>query len=125
MHVPKGLESIRLSQTARDQLIRLKRTTGIQHWNVLCRWALLTSMSAPTEPPNQRIAANSSVEMDWRTFAGEWGDVYLGLLLARYDIDDVETKFKQHLHRGVTMLLNLEVRSLSGLLEAVVRSENV
>ena len=31
------LDNIRLSQKAKDQLIRLKRHTGIEHWNVLCR----------------------------------------------------------------------------------------
>ncbi|MGH9941519.1 MAG: DndE family protein [Pyrinomonadaceae bacterium] len=36
-----AIEHIRLSQQAKEQLIKLKRTTGIQHWNVLCRSRLL------------------------------------------------------------------------------------
>ena len=37
--------SLRFSQVARDQLARLKRHTGIEHLNVLARWALCTSLS--------------------------------------------------------------------------------
>ena len=36
-----AIEHIRLSQHAKDQLIKLKRVTGIDHWNELCRWAPL------------------------------------------------------------------------------------
>ena len=38
-----AIDHIRLSQQAKDQLIKLKRVTGIEHWNVLCRWALCVS----------------------------------------------------------------------------------
>ena len=33
------IDRIKLSQSARDQLIKLKRITKIDQWNVLCRWA--------------------------------------------------------------------------------------
>ena len=36
-----AVEHIRLSKQAKNQLIKLKRVTGIEHWNVLCRWALV------------------------------------------------------------------------------------
>lgn len=36
------IEHIRLSQQAKEQLTRLKRWTGLKHWNELCRWAFWT-----------------------------------------------------------------------------------
>ncbi|MGY1746748.1 DNA sulfur modification protein DndE [Blastococcus sp. SYSU D00695] len=107
-----ALEHIRLSQTARDQLITLKRRTGITHWNVLCRWALCRSLAEPTVPPATKLAFDSNVEMTWRVFAGEYGDALWALLRYRCHIDglglDEETvaqQFRLHLHRGIGYLV--------------------
>ena len=70
-----AIEHIRLSQQARDQLITLKRRTGIAHWNVLCRWALCRSLAEPAKPPAIKLTLDSNVEMNWRTFGGDLGDV--------------------------------------------------
>ena len=35
-----SIKQVRLSNQAKEQLIRLKTRTGIQQWNILCRWAL-------------------------------------------------------------------------------------
>ena len=74
------LEHIRLSQTARDQLITLKRRTGIAHWNVLCRWAFCRSLAEPAPPPAAKLTLDSNVEMTWRVFAGDLGDVLWALV---------------------------------------------
>jgi len=34
------MKTVRLSQSSKDQLSRLKGKTGIKNWNILCRWAL-------------------------------------------------------------------------------------
>ncbi|MFD7077147.1 DNA sulfur modification protein DndE [Nocardioides sp. NPDC059952] len=106
------IEHIRLSQTARDQLITLKRRTGIQHWNVLCRWALCRSLAEPTPPPTIKLVLDSNVEMNWRTFSGDLGDVLWGLVRLRCHNDrlplDEETlalQFRLHLHRGIGYLV--------------------
>ena len=44
------VERVRLSQTAKDQLTKLKRQTRIDRWNVLCRWALCRSLAEPSPP---------------------------------------------------------------------------
>lgn len=107
-----AIEHIRLSQTARDQLITLKRRTGIQHWNVLCRWALCRSLAEPTPPPTIKLVLDSNVEMNWRTFSGDLGDVLWGLVRLRCHNDglplDEETlalQFRLHLHRGIGYLV--------------------
>lgn len=65
-----AIDYIRLSQQGKDQLIKLKRYTGIEHWNVLCRWAFCLSLSEPSVPPNAKIPADSNVEMTWKVFGG-------------------------------------------------------
>jgi DNA sulfur modification protein DndE len=105
------LEHIRLSQGARDQLIVLKRRTGITHWNVLCRWALCRSLAEPAPPPAAKLTFDSNVEMTWRTFAGEHGDELWALLRYRcqqdgLDLDEemLAQQFRLHLHRGIGYL---------------------
>lgn len=103
------IETIRLSQDAKEQLIRLKRHTGISQWNVLCRWALLRSLAEPTDPPNLKLPSDSNVEMTWRVFAGPYASLFEALVIARHrmrdrpteDRDDLAEYFRQHLHRGI------------------------
>jgi DNA sulfur modification protein DndE len=106
------LDHIRVSQQARDQLITLKRRAGIQHWNVLCRWALCRSLAEPASPPAIKLTLDSNVEMSWRTFSGEVGDVLWALLLMRchndglpLDEETLATQFRLHLHRGIAYLV--------------------
>ena len=100
--------TIRISQKAKDQLIKLKRQTGIQNWNVLCRWAFCISMAEPTIPQCLSIHSYSNVEMDWRTFAGEYAEVYWAILLQRCHDDglpldqrNLSLQLRQHINRGI------------------------
>ena len=45
-----SIKQVRLSTQAKEQLMRLKSRTGIQHWNVLCRWAFCLSLRQYTPP---------------------------------------------------------------------------
>ena len=105
------VENIRLSDRAKTQLITVKRRTGIQHWNVLCRWAFCMSIARKTPPPNETIPADSSVEMTWKTFSGGDEDFYWGLLMFRAEQDNIKINknslahyFRLHLHRGISYL---------------------
>jgi DNA sulfur modification protein DndE len=117
------LEHIRVSQSARDQLIMLKRRTGINHWNVLCRWALCRSLTEPAPPPAVKLTLDSNVEMTWRVFAGNHGDELWALLRYRCHQDglglDEETlvqQFRLHLHRGIGYLFgDSRVTDIAGL----------
>ena len=77
------IEHVRLSQQAKDQLVRLKRVTGISNWNVLCRWAFCLSLAEPSIPAPAKIISDSSVEMTWKVFGGEYNEIYLALLKMR------------------------------------------
>lgn len=106
----QGIDIIRLSEKQKQQLIVLKRKTGIENWNVLCRWALCMSLADPTIPPKEDIPSDSNVEMSWKTFAGEYADVYLTLLKESYRSftqagadADLSTFVKIHLNRGINL----------------------
>ncbi|RIT29559.1 DNA sulfur modification protein DndE [Mycobacteroides abscessus] len=107
-----GIEHIRLTTAARDQLVTLKRRTGIAHWNILCRWALCRSLAEPAPPPAAKLVFDSNVEMTWRVFAGEYGDELLALVRYRCHIDGLGTdddivsnQLRLHLHRGIGYLV--------------------
>lgn len=121
------VEHIRLSRQAREQLIRLKRHTGIEHWNVLCRWAFCVSLAEPSIPPTAKIPADSNVEMSWRTFGGRYADLYLALLRQRCqrdglgaDDETVAQQFRLHLHRGISYLAaDKTLRNIASLMARV------
>lgn len=123
-----AIEHIRLSQQAKDQLIKLKRVTGIEHWNILCRWALCTSLAEQSVPPASKIPADSNVEMSWKVFGGRYADLYLALMKERCvqdglgsDPETVAQQFRLHLHRGISYLAgNKEMRKIDGLVSLVV-----
>lgn len=59
------VKHFKLSQPEKDRLIRIKAKTGIQNWNVLCRWALCWSLAEPSIPGGVDPLSDSNVEMDW------------------------------------------------------------
>ncbi|MDH7810038.1 MULTISPECIES: DNA sulfur modification protein DndE [unclassified Rhizobium] len=118
------IDHIRLSKQAREQLIRLKRHTGIEHWNILCRWAFCRSLAEKSVPPPAKIPADSNVEMSWRVFGGRHADLYFALLKQRCVVDgipinddELAIQFRLHLHRGIAYLANdRKLRDISSLI---------
>ena len=105
------LDRIKLSQTTKEQLTKLKRSTKIEQWNILCRWAFCRSLSEPSIPSPVPIPADSNVEMTWRVFGGEMSDILLIALKQRCHNDGLGTEretlanqFRLHLHRGIGYL---------------------
>jgi DNA sulfur modification protein DndE len=119
-----SLETIKLSQRAKEQLTRSKRDSGIKQWNVLCRWALCLSLAEESTPAPAKIPADSSVEMTWKVFGGPDAELYAALIAQRCRNDGLETdaetiaeQFKLHLHRGIGYLFgDPALKSLPGLL---------
>ena len=125
-----AVEHIRLSQQAKVQLVKLKRVTGITHWNVLCRWALAISLAEQSTPSTAKIPADSNVEMSWRVFGGRYADLYMAALKERCIRDGLSTdpetlasQFRLHLHRGISYLAgNRELRGIDDLMSMVLRT---
>lgn len=110
-------ETVRLSQQSKEQLLRLKRRTGIQNWNVLSRWGLCLSLSDPRPPTVGGEREESNVEMSWRTFAGTEADVYSALVVHRAHVDSMSPSeaLRAHLQRGIARLS--EATDLESLLD--------
>ena len=105
------IKQIKLPTQSKDRLSRLKGKTGIQNWNVLCRWALCFSLSESTIPTDFELPADSNLEMSWLTFAGENHEIYEALVRAWCIQNDLSTDeetlskfFKLHLNRGISYL---------------------
>lgn len=126
------IDTLRLSERGRDQLVKLRRTTGIKHWNALCRWALCVSLADPRPVGGSRLIADSNVELSWKVLTGDWGDVYLALLVQRAAVDGVDSDHKQlgmllrrHVHRGIELLSGGDKQaSISDLCELIVPGTN-
>ena len=123
------IKQVRLSQQAKDHLSRLKSKTGIKNWNILCRWALVYSLSEKTIPTDLPLAADSNLEMSWLTFGGEYYEIYEALVKAwciRMDLptDDhtVAKYFRLNLERGIAHLCGTGfIKSIDDLLNLAVK----
>jgi len=123
------IETIRLSEKAKVQLITMKRRTGIANWNVICRWAFCLSIRENSRPPEESIPADSSIEMSWRTFTGGEDDIYWAILIVRAEEDKIDMRkealahyFRLHLHRGISYLTGLHgPADLAELIRLAVR----
>ncbi len=121
------VDTVRLSKSARDQLITLKRYTRIENWNVLCRWAFCVSLAEESPPRHEKVTGDSAIEMSWKTFAGEHETLYWALLIERCHRDGItlseenlQNFFRVHLHRGISYLAgDPSLKSISGLLKKV------
>ena len=89
------IESLRLGSRAKNQLVTLKRKTGIQNWNVICRWAFVMSLREPSRPRQVNEGLEGGVEMTWRTFGGDYADIYEGLLKTRLQRDGLVLRHGQ------------------------------
>jgi len=128
------VKQISLSNQSKDKLSRLKGKTGIQNWNVLCRWALCFSLSEESIPTDFELPTDSNVEMSWHTFAGENHEIYDALIRARCIKDGLPTDdetlskcFKLHLNRGIAYLSGTNViKSIDDLVNlALDKSQEV
>ena len=102
------VKQFKLSLPEKDKLIRIKSRTGIQNWNVICRWALCWSLNEETIPGGVDPASDSNVEMTWLTFAGEYHEIFEALIRQRCINDGLGTDqetlviyFRLHLCRGI------------------------
>jgi len=128
-----AIEMVRINQEGKDRLSQLKKYTGLQNWNVLCRWALCRSLSDVTVPAKIDQKGEVGVEMTWKVFGGENKDIYAALIKQRCRNDGIDLsdenlleQFWLHLHRGLGYLVadrkireayNSGRRSVRGLLE--------
>ncbi|MFT3783696.1 MAG: DNA sulfur modification protein DndE [Nibricoccus sp.] len=118
------VETVRISKKGRDILLKLKRQTGVENWNVLCRWALMASLREKKRPSLGRENSEGGIEMSWKVFAGEYSDVFAAMVTARaisdgYDGSNEDTAdcLRAHLARGLEYLgSGFETKSIASFL---------
>lgn len=105
------VKQIKMSSQAKERLARLKGKTGIDNWNVLCRWALCYSLAEDTVPTDLPVNTDSNLEMSWMTFAGEYYEIYEAVIKVwcrnkalGTDPKTVAKYFRLHLDRGIAYL---------------------
>jgi DNA sulfur modification protein DndE len=109
------VEIVRVSTKGKDILTKMKRRLGIERWNEICRVALCRSLANPTKPSKARSGWDTSIEIEWRTFAGENSDVFSALIRTRALQDGIDIKkkemlsdyFRSHMERGIGSLQNV------------------
>jgi DNA sulfur modification protein DndE len=104
------IDRIRISPAGKNQLIQLKRKTGIEQYNIICRFALMLSLCESSRPPEETMKSGG-IEIDWKVFCGNETDLYENLLIQRClkDGEEVnESNLKRllslHVHRGLAYL---------------------
>lgn len=123
------VKQVRLSKDSKDHLSRLKGKTGIQNWNILCRWALCYSLSEKTIPTDLPISVENGVEMSWYTFGGEYADLYEAIMKAwcqemglSTDQATLEKYFRLNLERGIAHLRGTGfIKNLNDLLNLAMK----
>ncbi len=119
------VESVRVSAQGRDQLIKLKRQTGVDNWNILCRWALCCSLREKAVPPRTPASVDGGVEMSWKVFAGESSEELAAVIYQRSTTegfsespDGAAQCLRAHLHRGLGYLASeKDISGISGFLK--------
>jgi DNA sulfur modification protein DndE len=104
-------ETIRLSDKSKDLLVKLKRVTGIETWNVICRLAICLSMRDKSTPPPASEGEKQAIEISWKVFAGEHSAVYAALIAERHSVESkngtgitIDEMIKRHIFRGLGSL---------------------
>lgn len=107
------MERIKLNAAARNQLTTLKRRTGVEHNNALCRHALCISLANPSVPPEETFSFGGGIEIDWRTLTGGQDALYYNLLAVRLlsegrrvNEESIRQTFVLHVHRGLSYLVS-------------------
>lgn len=109
------VETVRISSKGKDILTKMKRRLGVERWNEICRVALCRSLANPTKPSKSRSGWDSTIEIEWKTFAGEHSDVYAAMTKMRALSDNVDVSqkdsladyFRAHIERGIGSLQNV------------------
>ncbi|MFT4177403.1 MAG: DNA sulfur modification protein DndE [Luteolibacter sp.] len=119
------VETVRISKQGRDQLIKVRRQTGVENWNILCRWALCVSLREPTPPAQPKEKLDGGIEMTWKVFAGEESETLTALIHLRTEKDGLGKTtdgpgkcLRAHVNRGLSYLASgKETRSIGDFIE--------
>ena len=116
------LEALKTTTNIKNVLSSIKRVTGIEYWNVICRWALCISLKQKSLP---RLVEEKldGVEIDYDVFVGKNNSIYTQLLinnLMKHNIEITKSNMYKylyaHVNRGVSILYNKKMKSIKDLI---------
>lgn len=113
------VEHVRVTEKGKETLMKIKRRTGLEHWNEICRVALCHSLSNPGPPPSLSKTIDSNIDIEWKTFGASLHLELQALIIYRAHKDGINLDdkialvnyFRIHLERGLAMLQG--IKSLS------------
>ena len=102
------INTVTLNQASKNKMAIIKRYTGIENWNIICRWAFCISMADKTVPPQIDRKGEVAVEMSWKVFFWRIKRNFYGNAKKRCIDDGIELSDKNlnqqlwlHLDRGI------------------------
>lgn len=105
------IERVRINAQGKNQLVQIKRRTGIEQYNVICRYALLLSFAEKSIPPSENGTSSNGIEIDWKVFCGGETKLYENMVIQRCieekkEVNDANVKecLTLHIHRGLAYL---------------------
>ncbi|TVR64211.1 MAG: DNA sulfur modification protein DndE [Candidatus Competibacteraceae bacterium] len=116
------IETVRVSTKGRETLIKIKKNTGLEHWNEVCRIALCLSLADPSIPQKPEKIGDRSIDMEWKTFVGSFHEEFAAVIALKghkegIDLSKKETLseyLRSHLERGISRLKNTKNISTLG-----------
>ena len=110
------IETVRVSARGREALIKIKKNTGIEHWNEMCRLAFCLSLADSTIPQKTEKTGDRSIDMEWKKFAGQFQEEFAYLIILRAKKDGVDFSKKEplaeylraHIERGIANIQNVK-----------------
>lgn len=105
------IDRIKLTAAAKNQLITIKRRTGIDHYNSICRHALCISLSGSSELVVEKLNFSGGLEIDWNTLTGGHEDLYINIVRASLKDknmtgDALRETVIAHIHRGLSYMFS-------------------
>jgi DNA sulfur modification protein DndE len=110
------VDHVRISAKAKEILIRMKKRTGLEHWNEICRIAYCRSLANPSPPAMTLLNSNIAIDIEWKTFAGQFQNEITAITMIRAAKDNIDLGnkeavshyFRAHLERGIASLQNIK-----------------
>ena len=108
------VEHVKISAKGKEILIKIKRNTGLEHWNQICRIAFCRSLANTTYPTKFDKTSDNAIDIEWKTFAGIYDNelaalFYIRALIDKIDInnkDEINEYFRSHIERGLVNIQN-------------------